>query len=282
MESHFISTNGITLHTIQAGPEEGPLVLLLHGFPEFWYGWRHQIAPLAGAGFRVWAPDLRGYNRSAKPPDIRSYAIEHLTADVAGLIRAAGRSTAAVVGHDWGGMVAWQLALRSQQLLDHLIILNIPHPHVIRRALRRSPRQMLRSGYAAFFQLPWLPEKLLGLRNWALAARMLRQTSRPGTFTPADLVRYREAWSQPGAMTAMLNWYRAALWMRDPPQLRVTTPTLMLWGKRDPALGAELAQPSIELCEQGRLVFFPDATHWVQHEEAERVNHLLLDFLRSN
>jgi pimeloyl-ACP methyl ester carboxylesterase len=278
-----VSTNGVRLHVVESGPEDLPSVLLLHGFPEFWYGWRHQIGPLADAGFRVLAPDQRGYGTSEKPGPISAYALDTLASDVAGLIDATGRPRAAVVGHDWGGIVAWYLAIRRPELLERLAVLNAPHPIVFRRYLRSSPGQLLKSWYAFSFQLPWLPEAMLRRRNWRPLMEALRGTSRPGTFTDADLESYRGAWSAPRAITAMINWYRAALWNppRPPPDTRIHVPTLLIWGAKDVALDRGLARPSIEQCDHGRLDLFEDATHWVQHEEPERVNRLLLDFLRA-
>jgi pimeloyl-ACP methyl ester carboxylesterase len=275
-----IATNGVRLHAVEAGPEDGPLLILLHGFPEFWYGWRRQIEPLAAAGFRVLAPDQRGYNRSDKPRSLSAYRLDALALDVAGLIDDAGRERACVAGHDWGGLVAWWLGIHHSGRVERLAILNVPHPWIMRRTLRKNPEQRRKSAYAVFFQLPWLPERALRKNDWALAVKHLRATSRPGTFTDEDLRLYREAWSQPGAMTAMLNWYRAAA-RRSPrlgPDLRVNVPTLLLWGARDRALLREMAPPSIGLCDDGRLVTFEEATHWVQHEEPDRVNPLLADF----
>lgn len=279
----YVIANGLNFHVAVAGPEDGPLVVLLHGFPEFWYGWRKQIGPLAEAGFRVWAVDQRGYNLSDKPRGIAQYAIEHLAADVVGLIQAAGRQRASIVGHDWGGAVAWHLAANFPEVIERAAILNVPHPAVMLRHLRSDVRQLLRSWYIFFFQLPWLPEAWLGFnRGWPLA-RALRRTSRPGTFLTAELSRYREAWSQPGALDCMIHWYRAALrssW-RGPPPRSVDVPTLLIWGSHDAFIRRETAQPSIERCSNGRLVFLDRATHWVQHEEPARVNELLLKFLRA-
>jgi len=201
-----------------------------------------------------------------------------------GLIDAAGRDTASVIGHDWGAAVAWHLAEHHQERIERAAILNVPHPAVMMRHLRRNPKQMLRSWYIAFVQLPWLPERLATLKQGKLMEKALRATSRPGTFSDEDLDHYRQAWSQPGALTGMLNWYRAAA--RHPASAKaskkIATPTLLIWGAQDTALGREMAQPSIELCEQGRLEFIEEATHWVQHEEPHRVNKLLLNFLRSS
>jgi pimeloyl-ACP methyl ester carboxylesterase len=277
----FLETNGIRLHAACAGPEDGPLVILLHGFPEFWYGWRHQIGPLAEAGYRVLAPDQRGYNKSDKPAGVASYALDRLVADVVGLIDATGRRTATVVGHDWGGVVAWWLALRHADRLERIVVLNAPHPEAYRRSLLRHPLQMLRSWYILAFQIPGLPEIGLRRRNWRALERALRRTSRPGTFGAADFEHYRRAWSEPGAITAMIHWYRAGLRAhpRLPEDVRIRVPTLLIWGAQDGFLDRRLARPSVDLCDDGRLGLIEEATHWVQHEEPGRVNRLLLDAL---
>jgi pimeloyl-ACP methyl ester carboxylesterase len=276
-----ISTNGIRLHAVESGPEDGPLVLLLHGFPEFWYGWRHQIGALAAAGYRVLAPDQRGYNLSEKPRVLRAYGLDRLAADVVGLIAARGYDRASVVGHDWGAAVAWWTALRHPSWVDRLAILNVPHPAVFLAHLRGDPAQRRRSWYILFFQLPWLPEALLRAGDWRGAVRMLQASSLPETFSAADFARYREAWAHPGAFTAMLHWYRAFL--RRPPHrpanLRVAQPTVVIWGARDVALRQEMAAESVAWCDRGRLVLIADATHWVQHDAAERVNRELLALL---
>jgi pimeloyl-ACP methyl ester carboxylesterase len=275
----YLDVGDVRLHVVAVGPEAGPLVVLLHGFPEFWFGWRRQLPALAAAGYRVLAPDQRGYNLSDKPRGVAAYALERLAGDVLGLIRAVGREEAILIGHDWGAAVAWWVAARHPERVHKLVILNVPHPQVMRRALRRRPEQLLRSWYVFFVQLPWLPEALLRLGRWAALRGALTGSSRPGTFD-GTLPFYSRAWSQPGALTAALNWYRAAA--RHPPSapkpLRVRVPTLILWGERDRFLSRRLAQPSLALCDAGELVFL-DATHWVQHEEAERVNALMLEFL---
>jgi len=275
-----IATNGIRLHAVEAGPEGGPLVILLHGFPEFWYSWRHQIEPLAAAGFRVLAPDQRGYNLSDKPKPVSAYNLDTLARDIVGVIDDAGAAKAHVVGHDWGGAVAWWLGIRYPERLERLALLNIPHPVVMRRALRKNPTQRKKSWYIFFFQLPVLPERTFRAGGFARGIKALQGTSRPGTFTGADLDLYREAWSRPGAVRSMIHWYRAALRAQPklPSSLRVPVPTLLLWGTQDRFLGREMARPSIDLCDDGRLEFVEEASHWIQHEEPERVNRELLGF----
>ena len=277
-----ITTNGITLHVAQAGPVNGDLVILLHGFPEFWWGWRHQIPALAKEGFCVLAPDQRGYNFSDKPLGRNSYRITTLAQDILGLIDAMGRERAAIVGHDWGGAVAWWLASTYPERVERLAVLNCPHPAVFLRALRRTPTQLLRSWYMFFFQLPRLPEWTASRASYAALARTMRATSRSGTFTDDDLQHYRAAWSQPGALTAMLNWYRAAMPMlvgRARPEARVDVPALLVWGTQDAFLGRELVQPTIEMCSYGCSALLEEATHWIAHEEPDKVNALLVQFL---
>jgi pimeloyl-ACP methyl ester carboxylesterase len=281
LEETFINTNGIQLHTVMAGPQSGPPVVLLHGFPETWRCWIRQLPALVQAGCRVIVPDQRGYNLSDKPKGIKAYRVDTLAEDILGLIDALDYEKVNLVGHDWGALVAWMLAVKHPERLHRLGIINVPHPAVMWQFLRRDLEQMRRSLYALFFQLPWLPEMILRARDWRLAASALCRTSRENAFTEEDIEKYKEAWSQPGAMTAMLNWYRAAA--RDRPQLtddmRIRARALILWGVNDVALSRRMARPSLDYCEDGRLIFFPEATHWVQREEAEEVNRHLLELV---
>jgi pimeloyl-ACP methyl ester carboxylesterase len=274
-----VKTNGVTLHVVQAGREDAPLMILLHGFPEFWYGWKQQIDPLVALGYRVWVPDQRGYNLSDKPKGIRAYNLDETSADVIGLIDAAGCEKVIVIGHDWGAAVTWWLANKYPERLEKIVILNVPHHKVFAKTLRASGEQRRKSRYMVFFQIRWLPEILIRLDGWRAFTRQTLLSSRPGTFSNADLEEYRKAWSQPGALTGMINWYRAVRTVRAAQNPRVTIPTLVIWGKRDHVLGCEMAQPSIDLCDNGRLVYIDDASHWVQHEAAERVNSLIGEFL---
>lgn len=275
-----VETNGIGLNVVTAGPPDGPPLLLLHGFPEFWYGWYRQIGPLASAGYRVVVPDQRGYNLSDKPTRVRDYGLDVLVSDALGLLDALGHETAFVAGHDWGGAVAWWTALRAPERVRRLAVLNVPHPRVLREALRTTAAQRRRSRYMAFFQLPWLPEFTMRRGGWSKAEHSIRGTALPGTFDETDMRRYREAWSRPGAIRSMIHWYRAAL--RHPPRervdVRVRVPTLMLWGARDRFLGGELIEPSLALCDDGRVVRLDAATHWLQHEEPQRVADELIRF----
>ncbi len=270
---------GIRLHYVEAG--SGPLVVLLHGFPEFWYSWRHQIEPLAAAGFRVVAPDMRGYNLSSRPQDWRAYDARSLAGDVAGLIRALGEQSAFVVGHDWGAAVAYFVAMYHPEAVRRLAILNVPHPLRMLEGFR-TLRQLRKSWYMFFFQIPRLPERLIARDDFSFAKRSLRADSKRA-FTDEDLERYVQAWSQPGALTGMINYYRAAL-RRSPrsaqTQLRrIDAQTLVIWGMRDRHLGSELAEPPRQWAPNARVERIEDATHWVQHDAPERVNELLLAFL---
>jgi epoxide hydrolase 4 len=276
-----IFTNGVQLHAVCAGPEKGPLVVLLHGFPEFWYCWRHQIPALAAKGFYVVAPDQRGYGSSDKPGGVKSYSLDVLTDDIAGLIRALGREKAHVVGHDWGGAVAWFLAVRRPEQVERLAILNCPHPKVMDHHLKTDPKQIKKSWYMFFFQVPFVPERMMMREDGREFAKSMARTGLPGSFTDDDLERYMEAWRQPGAPTGMINWYRAMLQARPhvPKDTRVRVPTHVIWGSRDYFLREEMAMESVEMCDQGRLDIVPEATHWVQHDKPERVNELLLSSL---
>jgi len=280
LEHVFLPTNGIRLHVVQSGSRYGELVILLHGFPEFWYGWRKQIRPLANAGLRVWIPDQRGYNLSDKPKGLAAYKLDELAKDVVGLIDAAGVDKCCLAGHDWGAAVAWWVGLHYPERLHKLAILNVPHPAVMMQTLSNSISQLKKSWYIFFFQIPFLPEAILRNNDWELVVKMMKTGSKSGSFSTADFEQYRHAWWRKNAMTSMLNWYRAVL--QKSPDLkanqRIQVPTLILWGANDIALGREMARSSLELCDQGKLVFFEQSSHWVQHDESEAVNKYLLDF----
>ncbi len=281
METLFFQNASVRLHAITAGPKDGPVVVLLHGFPEFWYGWRRQIEPLAAAGFRVIVPDQRGYNLSSKPPGVAAYALTELVSDVIFIADQLGQEKVFLVGHDWGAAVGWSTALLHPQRIAKLVVLNVPHPSVMRKFLSTRPRQLLRSWYMFFFQLPWLPEALFSAFHFRVGARALLRSSRPGTFTPEDLAQYRSAWSQPGSLSGMINWYRALFRARVKfPDKTVRVPTRILWGERDAFLLAEMARESLRYCTSAELFTFTNASHWLQHEEPARVSELLIDFFR--
>ena len=279
----YADLGDVRLHYVEAG--EGPLVLLLHGFPQFWYQWRHQIPALVEAGFRVVAPDMRGYNLSDKPPGVQAYRVELLARDVERLILACGERTAVVVGHDWGAVAAWIAAMRHPGRVERLAILNVPHPARSLDGLSK-PRQLLRSSYIFFFQIPRLPEEVIRAGDFALLRSVFRSDPvQPEAFTAEDIERYIEAIAQPGALTASLNYYRAILrYQRETRAMlqRVEAPVLVIWGERDRFLSRRLAEPPRlwvpNLICVKRL---PDASHWVAEDRPLEVNTLLLDFLRS-
>jgi pimeloyl-ACP methyl ester carboxylesterase len=275
-----VRVNGVQLHVVEAG--SGPLILLLHGFPEFWFSWRHQIPALASAGFHVLAPDLRGYNLSDKPRGVSAYRIDVLREDVVGLIRQANAERAVIVGHDWGGVIAWNLAMHRPEVVEKLIVLNAPHPAAYRRELR-SWSQLRRSWYVFFFQLPRLPEWMLAARDFSFLDRTLRrQPVRRDAFSGEDVHLYKQALSQPGALTAALNYYRALgnftrRTARD--EIPISVPTLLLWGQRDAFLSTRLTERLDVWVRNLTLVQFPDASHWIQNDAPERVNNLMIDFV---
>jgi len=282
LENLSFQNGAVSLHAVAAGLNDGPVVVLLHGFPEFSYGWRQQIEPLAATGFRVVVPDQRGYNLSSKPSGVAAYALAELVSDVIAIADQLGREKIFLAGHDWGAAVAWSAALLHPQRISKLAVLNVPHPSVMRKFLSTRPRQLLRSWYMFFFQLPWLPEIFFSAFNFRIVSRSLLRSSRPGTFSTEDLAQYRAAWSQPGALTGMINWYRALFRARVKfSDNIVRVPTRILWGDRDAFLLAEMARESLRYCTNAELFTFANATHWLQHEEAARVSELLIDFFRS-
>jgi epoxide hydrolase 4 len=249
-------------------------VVLLHGFPEFWYAWRHQLPALADAGYRVVAPDLPGYNTSDKPPRVRDYRPSVLAREVADLIGALDADSATVAGHDWGGGLAWLLAMRHPERVQRLVVLNAPHPVRFLKGLT-SPRQLRRSWYILAFQAPWLAEHLVAARDFQALRRALgRQPTRPGAFTAQDIDRYAAAAAQPGALCAAINYYRAAV------RANPLAPTLVIWGDQDRYLGRELAEPDPAWVPEVRVERIPEASHWVQADAPERVNQLMVDFLQ--
>ncbi len=282
IEHRYAQLGDVRLHYVEVG--EGPLVVLLHGFPQFWYMWRFQIPALAGAGFRVVAPDMRGYNLSEKPRGVSSYRVELLAQDVERLILACGEEGAVVVGHDWGAAVAWVTAMMYPERVKRLGILNVPHPERFARGLLR-PAQLLRSSYMFFFQIPRLPEKGLVVGDFASLRYALRnEQMHPGAFTDEDIERYVEALARPGALTAALNYYRA-LFRRNPLKARallrrIEAPVMVIWGERDRYLGKDLAEPDPPWVPNLRVERLPDASHFVAEDRPDEVNLLLIEFLK--
>lgn len=291
METTFITVNGLRMHVVMDGPKDGEPIVFLHGFPDFWYGWHHQIPFFAAKGYRVIVPDQRGYNLSEKPKRVEEYRISVLATDVNALIEALGYETVHLVGHDWGGAVAWWVATMFPQRLKTLNILNVPYPTIMAKKLRGgSLPQLARSWYMFFFQIPWLPETLSGIGRFEGFADTIRRSANPGSFTDDDLKLYREAWAQPGAMTGMINWYRALLSNPGEAQaarprnavkgrFKIPTPTQILWGEKDLFLEKDLAVASLAVCEDGEVVYFPKSSHWIQHDEPDDVNRYILEFI---
>ena len=280
-QSHYVNLQDVRLHVVTAGPQAGPPILFLHGFPEFWYAWRYQIEHFARQGYRVIVPDQRGYNLSDRPRRVKQYSLDVLAADIVHLMDALQIEKTHLVGHDWGGAVAWWLGVKHPGRFEKLAVLNCPHPVIMRQQIRRNARQRRRSWYFFFFQLPFVPEWRMRRMDWDMGQRALQGTSRKGTFSDADIALYKAAWSRPGAARGMINWYRAVFRSRlqTPKSIRLQLPVLLIWGRRDRFLGEELAQPSLELCDSGQLQFIDEASHWVQHEEPARVNRLIQNFI---
>jgi epoxide hydrolase 4 len=278
MKEGYMTVNGVRLHYVEEG--EGPLVILLHGFPDFWYGWRKQIPVLSGK-YRVVVPDMRGYNLSEKPTQVRDYRLDVLAADIFELIQSFGVGQALVAGHDWGGAVAWALAARYPQAVAKLAALNAPHPEEMKKTLRGfDVRQLRKSYYAFLFQLPGIPEWTIG-RNLVGFFRRIFGMVLPATELDAVMPAYVEAYSHAGALRASISYYRAAMrYMSDLalPAIRHAMPVLMLWGEQDTLLGKELADRTDEYCDDLEIVCDPGSGHWVQIENPDLVNAKLMEF----
>ncbi len=282
IRSEFVDAGGLRFEVHTAGDDASDrLALLLHGFPEHAISWRHQMPMLARLGYRVWAPNQRGYGASAQPERIVDYRIDRLVGDVAALIDASGCSRVTLFGHDWGGVVAWAAALSEVRPIERLVVMNLPHPRRFAEALASSWRQRLRSWYVLLFQIPRLPEWLLGRNRAQLIADAFRRaTTHPDRF-PADVIEvFRENALRPGGLTAMINWYRAAA--RMPRAEReallgegmLETPTLMVWGEHDPALGKELTLGTEALVSDFTIRYLP-ASHWVNQDMPEETNAIV-------
>jgi len=273
-----ISTNGIKLHYVTQG--EGPLMLMLHGFPEFWYSWRHQIPEFA-RDHKVVAIDLRGYNDSDKPEAKAAYVMAEFIKDIKGVIEGLGYDRCVLVGHDWGGAIAWSFAYAYPGLIDRLIVLNLPHPAKFAEGLR-TPQQLLRSAYIFFFQLPVLPELLIQLNDFqALEAAFKGMAVDKTTFSDDDIEAYKNAFAKRDVLTATLNYYRNvfAQGLTTTDWGILTVPTLLIWGEADAALGKELTYGTEKYVQDFRIRYIPNCSHWVQQEQPQLVNQLMQDFL---
>ena len=284
MEHGLIKTNGVNLHYVSQG--EGKLMLMLHGFPEFWYSWRHQIAEFA-RDYHVVAIDMRGYNDSDKPDRLSAYRMPELTADVKGVIEGLGYEDCILVAHDWGGAIAWNFAYKHPNLVEKLIVMNLPHPAKFMDGLK-TWQQLQKSWYIFFFQIPFLPELMFQANDYqAISSAFTDMAIDKSAFTPEDLAAYKEAVAKPGALTAMINYYRANF--NIPPDRNMTQsygvldiPTLMIWGEEDTALGKELTYGTDEYVKDLKLKYIPNCSHWVQQEQPQLVNQYMREFLQSS
>lgn len=275
-----IKAGALQLNVLDTGAGE-PL-LLLHGFPDFHYGWRKQVPVFEDEGYRLIVPDQRGYNLSDKPNGAKAYQLDLLGQDMLNLLDSLGIAACCVIGHDWGGEVAWWLAHHHPQRVKGAVILNAPHPRSFQNYIKQERSQLFKSWYMFAFQLPGLPEWALSRGRFVHFAQNLKDGAKRGAFTEQDLEKYREAWSQPGAFTAMLNWYRAILQApaKPFPSTAIKPPVLILWGKKDAYLEAGLAEASLQECAAGKVEYAKYAGHWVQHDDPEWVNDQIRDFLQ--
>jgi len=278
MNTTFIYNGPIGLETRHDGPDNGEVVILLHGFPECWNTWEKQIPLLAEAGYRVFVPNMRGYGQSSKPEDVSEYHADELIKDVDAIRRYSGAEKIHLVGHDWGAMVAWWYALHKPEHLSSLSVLNVPHPNAFLKTLIKSPLQVLKSWYVFYFQLPVLPELVIPMGNYFIFRNVLARTSNKGSYSEADIKELVRHWRMPGAMKAMVNYYRSAMRSRPQPKFgsQVKTPTQILWGENDLALTLDMAKGSMKYLENGTLTIYPDATHWLAHDKPEEVSEKLV------
>jgi pimeloyl-ACP methyl ester carboxylesterase len=283
LEHNFIHTNGVNLHYVSQG--EGKLMLMLHGFPEFWYSWRHQITEFA-QDYHVVAVDMRGYNHSDKPQELEAYQISELVKDIKGVVEGLGYQDCILVAHDWGGMIAWHFAYTYPEMVEKLIVLNIPHPAKFIAGIK-TPQQLVKSWYILWFQISWIPEFLFQLNNYqAIADAFINMAVDKTAFTEADLNAYRDAAAKPGALTAMLNYYRSnflSLFNTEKPQWDcLDIPTLTIWGENDTALGKELTYGTEAYVRDWQIKYIPNCSHWVQQEQPTLVNSYIREFLLNN
>jgi epoxide hydrolase 4 len=281
----FVKANGLTFEVDQCGTGD-KFALLLHGFPESKYSWRHQMPLLARLGYTVWAPNMRGYGKSSRPAAVADYHIDHLVADAAALVDAAGGKHTLLMAHDWGAIVAWQFAIRKARPLERLVIMNVPHPACMTRELR-TWAQLKKSWYVFFFQLPWLPERMLSARGGdAIRRAFVDMAIDKARFPVAVTDEFRRNALEPGALTAMVNYYRAALragsGAMNPQPGTVDVPTLMIWGEADTALGKETTVGTDQYVKNLTLRYLPGVSHWVQQEAPEKVNAMIEAWIKND
>jgi pimeloyl-ACP methyl ester carboxylesterase len=287
MDNHAYTwlPSGIKLHLVQKGDPKAPTILFLHGFPEFWYGWRHQLDFFVAQGFHVVAPDQRGYNKSDKPSAVKDYHIDLLAHDVIHLVQMLRKKKVYLVGHDWGAVVAWHLAIVYPQYFIKIGILNVPHPVVFLKNIKRNFNQLLKSWYMLFFQIPWLPEAGARLTKYYFFKQGMKNTANVGTFDEADIAQYQQAWAHENSLKYMIHWYRAAF--RYPFNYKaywdtpIKVPIQIIWGAKDAFLEYQLAEESLKHCENANLHPIPHATHWVALDAPDEVNKTLLTFFKN-
>lgn len=285
-QQRFVDANGLTFEVFEAGSAEhngGKLALCLHGFPEHAHSWRFQIPALVAQGYRVWVPNLRGYGGTSTPPHVRDYAMPQLLEDIAGLIDASGATEVTLLAHDWGAVIAWYFAMLKIRPLQRLVIMNVPHPEPMQREIRQNAAQRRSSWYVLFFQIPWLPEVLLGRKQGRAMGQLFRDSSNnPGNFSDADLQVYQRNAARRGGLRGMINYYRALL--RHPLKLETTpvieTPTLMLWGEDDMALTKACTYGTEQWVSNLTIRYLPGVSHWVQQDAPQTVNDMLAAWLQ--
>jgi pimeloyl-ACP methyl ester carboxylesterase len=275
IQEHFYTVNNTTLHVVECGDKTAPAILFLHGFPSFWYSWQQQMEYFVAKGYRVIVPDQRGYNTSSKPQNVRSYRLHLLVEDMVQLLALANVQKAFLVGHDWGGIVAWALIKKHPQLFYKAVIINAPY---LPAYARSSLDQLFRSWYVFFFQVPYLPEWAAKRNDYALLANALVKTSLPHTFPPASIDLYKQGWQQKGSIRAMINWYRAlAYFSADAKQIfgertPIQVPVMVLWGTKDAFLRKEAGICPAKHCAHFSMKEYTDATHWLPIETSREVN----------
>ncbi len=279
--THFVEANGLTFEVDQCGDGD-TLALCLHGFPEHSFSWRYQLPMLSDLGYKAWAPNMRGYGKSSRPPFIEDYSMDNLLADVAGLIDASGCEKVVLIAHDWGALIAWQFAIQQVRPLEKLIICNVPHPGPMQRELRKRA-QLKKSWYVFFFQIPWLPERMMGRNDAEGIAEAFRNSCELPEMFPDEVVGvYQRNAAQPGALNAMINYYRAAFRDRKGAQRldMIQTPTLIVWGEEDIALTKESTYGTEDYVSDLTIRYLPRISHWVQQEAPETVNAMMSAFLK--
>lgn len=290
LKHEYADVNGVRLHYVTAG--EGKLIMFVHGFPEFWYEWKNQLAEF-GHDYQAVAPDMRGYNLSSKPAGVDQYQVRYMVEDLRALAEKLGHKKFTLVAHDWGGAIAWAFAIAHPDYLEKLVIINAPHPGVFQRELRDNPAQQKASSYMLMFRSEQA-EQTLSANNHALLVQIvLGEGLKNGVFTEEDKKAYIEAWSQPGALTGGLNYYRAARvgpptggdsnaanFAAGMPSLNVKVPTLVIWGEKDTALLTGNLEGLDKYVPNLTIKRIPDGTHWVIHEKPALVNSYIREFIK--